>query len=576
MSAQATVDSTSAASHHREPVKETIESIVVALVLAFVFRAFVVEAFVIPTGSMAPTLYGAHGTILCEDCGTEFAYGLRDLSDNRRTMPIRFNDVAYCPNCKYGNSNLKINDERGNPESGDRILVLKWPLDLGGAFLGPRRWDVTVFKDPADGTTNFIKRLVGLPNEVLMIVDGDVFTASVADLSEKAVEALDRQRLRKFEYRTGQRRGRLEATPQFVLDELDKRAKIARKTEVAQKSLWQIAYNHDMLPGSTGTTQPHWEAVQESASGWEQAGRRMRFRDAGVDGDEIRLQGPAIRSTCAYNLGRLGNSPRPDYYLHREPPFVQDVRVSFVVAPTTPEGSVAIRLQKVGRRFVATVGFDGTVSIEELGVPEGGRPALSIQAHVEPFSVGKAVEVSFENLDYRLSLDVDGRRVLASSDDPQSDGYYAPDLALLRRRKQERTVPAVVGTGGSFDVTHLIVSRDEYYFLDPGRHSLGLSWAPRGGWGSAESPILLRGHEYFMLGDNTAASKDSRLWDELGPHLKPRGEACQLGTVPRDQLIGKAFFVYWPSMQRIGWLDWLPKFSRWGIIPDVGRMRWIR
>ena len=38
----------------REGMKDTIESIVIALVLAFVFRAFVVEAFVIPTGSMAP------------------------------------------------------------------------------------------------------------------------------------------------------------------------------------------------------------------------------------------------------------------------------------------------------------------------------------------------------------------------------------------------------------------------------------------------------------------------------------------------------------------------------------------
>ena len=68
-----------------EGIKDTIESIVVALILAFVFRAFVVEAFVIPTGSMATTLYGAHGTILCEDCGTEFAYGVRDSAfDERR------------------------------------------------------------------------------------------------------------------------------------------------------------------------------------------------------------------------------------------------------------------------------------------------------------------------------------------------------------------------------------------------------------------------------------------------------------------------------------------------------------
>jgi hypothetical protein len=70
-----------------------------------------------------------------------------------------------------------------------------------------------------------------------------------------------------------------------------------------------------------------------------------------------------------------------------------------------------------------------------------------------------------------------------------------------------------------------------------------------------------------------AASKDSRLWDVIGPHLRSRGDEFQLGTVPRDQLIGKAFFVYWPSGHRV---DWLPLLNRFGLIPDVGRMRWIR
>ena len=38
----------------REGIKETLESIIVALLLAFVFRAFVVDAFVVPVGSMPP------------------------------------------------------------------------------------------------------------------------------------------------------------------------------------------------------------------------------------------------------------------------------------------------------------------------------------------------------------------------------------------------------------------------------------------------------------------------------------------------------------------------------------------
>lgn len=233
---------------HRESIKDTIESIVVALILAFVFRAFVVEAFVIPTGSMAPTLYGAHGTIVCEDCGTEFAYGLRDLSDHRNIVPVGPSATALCPNCNHRNSNLKINDLRRNPESGDRILVVKWPYDVGGARLAPARWDIVVFKDPANGETNFIKRLVGLPGEVLMILDGDVYTVPIDQLSEQAVTDLDRVRHQKYELRTGGQRGRLRPLRPSTRRELARQATIARKTPAAQQALWFPVYNHDYRP----------------------------------------------------------------------------------------------------------------------------------------------------------------------------------------------------------------------------------------------------------------------------------------------------------------------------------------
>src|SRR4051794_32533005 len=62
-------------------IKETIEQILVAFILAFIFRAFVVEAFVIPTGSMAPTLLGAHMRFRCEDCGYEWDANYPGSSD---------------------------------------------------------------------------------------------------------------------------------------------------------------------------------------------------------------------------------------------------------------------------------------------------------------------------------------------------------------------------------------------------------------------------------------------------------------------------------------------------------------
>lgn len=43
-------------------------------------------------------------------------------------------------------------------------------------------------------------------------------------------------------------------------------------------------------------------------------------------------------------------------------------------------------------------------------------------------------------------------------------------------------------------------------------------------------PIKIPDGEYFMMGDNRRMSCDSRIW----------------GPVPRDNLIGPVFFVYWP------------------------------
>src|SRR5947207_11347423 len=97
-------------------IKETIESILIAFILAFIFRAFVVEAFVIPTGSMAPTLMGAHMRFRCEDCGYQWTVNYSSPGDSDDTyIPKRANDLMrdrngnvihkvyalVCPNCGF-------------------------------------------------------------------------------------------------------------------------------------------------------------------------------------------------------------------------------------------------------------------------------------------------------------------------------------------------------------------------------------------------------------------------------------------------------------------------------------------
>ena len=214
--------------------RETVESIVIAFTLALLFRAFEAEAFVIPTGSMAPTLMGRHKDLVCESCGRDFRVGCsaeeddqsqslrtelsrleRELAgrkanvngggwpqqqeESRRRIELLESDrgpiaqlrarlagkmvtAAKCPNCGYGTRLVQENagqmryDPRYPSFSGDRILVNKFAYD----FSEPSRWDVVVFKYPEEAKTNYIKRLVGLPGETVSIAGGDIWTSTGA------------------------------------------------------------------------------------------------------------------------------------------------------------------------------------------------------------------------------------------------------------------------------------------------------------------------------------------------------------------------------------------------------------
>ena len=138
-----------------EGVVNTVQWLAIALILAFVFRAFIVEPFRIPTGSMAETLRGVHYHLRCTRCG----YSL-DLGGDRGNDPM-----PRCASCGYWI------DTKDVPAmlNGDRIFVLKSIYQ----FQKPQRWDVVVFKYPPDPDTNYIKRLIGRPGETLEFVDGD-------------------------------------------------------------------------------------------------------------------------------------------------------------------------------------------------------------------------------------------------------------------------------------------------------------------------------------------------------------------------------------------------------------------
>ena len=120
---------------------------------------------------MAPTLMGRHKDLICDECGMPFQVSASDEVDAETNELTRYRVVGgTCPNCRH-RMKFGPEDEKHPSYWGDRILVCKFADEIAE----PQRWDVAVFHYPDDAKTNFIKRLVGLPNETLRISHGDIW-----------------------------------------------------------------------------------------------------------------------------------------------------------------------------------------------------------------------------------------------------------------------------------------------------------------------------------------------------------------------------------------------------------------
>jgi len=113
-------------------LREYAEAIVVAMLLAFAIRVFVVQAFKIPSGSMIPTLLiGDHILV------SKLSYGLQWPGDCKAHL-------SFPPVTCYAS----------------RTIL---------SFGRPERGDVIVFRYPEDEDKDFIKRIVGLPGDTIAI-----------------------------------------------------------------------------------------------------------------------------------------------------------------------------------------------------------------------------------------------------------------------------------------------------------------------------------------------------------------------------------------------------------------------
>lgn len=505
-------------------VKDTIKSILIAFILAFIFRAFVVEAFVIPTGSMASTLLGAHMRFHCDDCGHQFDLNFSaSQQGDELAVPSTATrrNPTICPNCGYA-----IPPGQSPVRYGDRILVLKY-LYLVSA---PQRWDVVVFKSPAkphltDYTQNFIKRLVGRPGEKVMILDGDIYAGP-------------------------------HGAPREALT-------VQTKPRDVQEALWRVVYDNDHPPRGlqrrgSPWRQP-WTPVPEQ-EGWTiaptvPAARIFRF-DNPTGAARLVFDRSAIPATSPLTDWLGYNGTGSEYER-----FVGDLRLRLNHERLAGEGPLRLRLSKLGQTFVAEI---GTSTARLLHVAPDG--ALRVVVDAAPLPSDSVRRIDFQNVDYRVSLRVNDREVLATT-----PADYAPPVADLLSGALDAAPPpgaAIEAEAQRCVITHLSLWRDVYY-TNRVTQERGPDGTVAPGWATPDNPIELGDDEYFVLGDNSAMSSDARYW---GPgdaiHLPAERLAAEPGRVPGRFLLGKAFFVYWPAGYPL--LPGLPS-----LVPNFGDMRFI-
>jgi signal peptidase I len=113
--------------------------------------------------------------------------------------------------------------------------------------------------------------------------------------------------------------------------------------------------------------------------------------------------------------------------------------------------------------------------------------------------------------------------------------------------------------GGPF-VAHRVGLKRDVHYQSPMRMAGEMARATH-----PFNAVTLGPDHFFVCGDNSPASSDSRLWEAPDPWVALQIDDTE-GIVPRDLMIGRAFFVYFPSLLRT-WFN-LP-------MPDFGRLRWI-
>ncbi len=544
-------------------IRETIESVVIAFILAFLFKTFAAEMFVIPTGSMAPTLQGRHKDVRCPLCNFRYRTSASAEVNTETNVPIPGKEVhaSVCPMCRFRHTiglepAYQVKDKDGhdvdafrfplnwrdNSYNGDRIVVAKFVYDI----TEPKRWDVVVFKFPDGAKINYIKRLIGLPGETIRIIDGDIYVEQ-GD-GEFQITRKSPQKVRAMLQDVYDN--------DYVLDPLVEHGWPERWcpwSAAESPGAWKHPESADQKPNRkafetdgkspdlqwlryvhTPPTDRIWQLLYDESS--------KQWRQTQIDPLEVKATTAAVHDFASYNANE-----ETGYNI------VTDLALDCQFNVEAAQGEMVLELVKKGHRCQCHFDLksgDATLSIS--GLPEyarAGKAAMTPGKH----------HLLFTNVDSQLLLWVDDKFVEFSGGDGHGTAYepfgnqaVVGSLPVVGRADTTDASPVGIAISGvAAQVEHLRVLRDVFYG-SPQSDPSNMGWYQRN-----NNKAVIGPDEFWMLGDNSPESADGRSW----------------GTVNRNLLTGKALFVYWPHSFDHTSPDggmWFPFFPNFG---QMGRVR---
>jgi signal peptidase I len=432
--------------------------------LVLLARAFVVDSYQVPTGSMAPTLPGHHRACVCPRCGYPVRVGLHPHDYGDKPANPRWYNRAACPNC--GTTGLAMH--QAPIVGGQRLLVNKAAV----VVRAPQRWEIIVFRLLG---IDLIKRLLGLPGETVEIRDGDLYVDGA----------------------------------------------LCRKTLAEFKAMRILVFDNNYQPQPM-TWAARWEVAPAPAGPHPLAGTELHL-DANQGSDA--WQEVAYRHFCLDTQKLL---PLVDEYTYngadpRATTAVHDLMLEFDLEVTAGIGVVVVGItdghdhllaetpvtQGEEQKSPAELTLRKVDSFSLLALRQHDDKAVLARSNEVSLRPGKRYHIEMAFVDRRLTLAIDGIQPFAPVDLP----VCGARPALVRP-------VALAARGVKAVVSNVRLFRDVHY-------------TPAGNNGVGGAVVRLGPDQYFVLGDNSPRSEDSRFW--------PNG-----GAVPAANLIGTPAFYFGP------------------------------